>query len=142
MSEEEKKLKDRWFTILWSFTVFNAAFTMISQIYFNPPMELFPLGVRYIIFTFLLAMVFGFGHLLYRCSCKKPGTKLLTFSLAMTAISMALLPIYGFFKIELFPFHLPYYKAFVILSQASGILWIWVTWKMRKINKKLRLAQS
>lgn len=138
MTEEEKKFKNRWFTILWSFALFNLISMIISQIYFNPPMDLLPAGTRYISLATCLFITLGFSYLLYRCSCKKPGTKLLAFSLTMTVISMAFLPVYSFFKPGLFPFHLPYYKAFIVLTQSSGILWIWLTWKMRKINKKLR----
>ena len=141
MSEKDEQFKERWFTILWSFTALNAILTIISHLYFNPGLKTFVPVFRHLMLGVSLAIVFVFGYLLYRCSCKKPGTKLLTFSLVCTGISTIFMPIFFLSGWEPLYFQIPYFGAFFASSEAIGILWGYVCWRMRGINKKLKALQ-
>ncbi|GEM_PF-1545308 len=78
----------------------------------------------------------------HTCIYKKPGTKLLSFLIVLTAVSLVASPVLYWTGIWPAPPHIPYYAAYLAGSQVLGALWLIACWRMRKTNKKLRAQMS
>lgn len=86
---------------------------------------------------FMLAVsgitVFIWIFVYYMCAYRKPGTRLLTFTLFMVPLSLAINAMLVTSKI------IPLEKSGLYPLQLILAIWMYIlTWKMRKINKKLQ----
>lgn len=85
-----------------------------------------------------LLSIGAFSMITYHCIYKKPGTQLVTFLILFTISNFVITPIlYLKGKIQP-PAYIPYYGAYVVLTQLTGLAWIVVCWRMRKTNKRLK----
>lgn len=129
MTDKDKMIRKMWLLSYIIISIGEFIFRYSQQI--SP--ELIAFDVVSLIFSGIGAFLIVYMY--YRCAYKKPGTKLLTFSLVVFPIIVAL-------KILLVV------RGNVNLAQSGlhplqMILAIWfyvLTWKMRKINKKLQAA--
>ncbi|HAB99954.1 MAG TPA: hypothetical protein DCE71_09050 [Parachlamydiales bacterium] len=140
MNEKDIKIRKQWLGLLVLSIVINSVSSLL-QSRLNPALNQIP-QIQYISFFIPLIISIVFGYALYHCIYKKPGTKLLTFCLIATAVSMVttlLLFLTG--KVPL-PTYIPYYSVYLIASQILGVCWIVLCWKMLKINKRLKKLSS
>lgn len=138
MSEEDKKLRSYWVKFLWAMTAFNMVTTAFFQLYFAVSKGDLPAAFRYGGVAFSMAGMLFFAYLLYRFAYKKRGTKFLTFCLIVTLFGFVGSPILYFQGRMPLADQIPYYKFYFLFTQALGVAWFVLCWKMRKINKKLR----
>jgi len=122
---------------MWGLSMLTTIANTLLQLRFDPSLNIIP-QVRYLGFAFSLLGVLVFGFVVYHCTYKKPGTKLLTFCLILTVISLAVTPIlYLSGKLHP-PAYIPYYGAYLLMTQGMGILWVVACWRIRKVNKRLQ----
>lgn len=136
MNEKDKKIRKQWL-IMWGISLSLTIVNILLQLRFEPSLNTIPaLRYRGPALSFLATVVFGF--IIYHCVYKKPGTKLLTFCLIMTAISGAITPIL-YLKGQLQPpTYIPYYGAYLFITQVTGILWFVACWRIRQVNRKVQ----
>ncbi len=141
MNENDKKTRKQWFVTWILYLIYSFINILLPQL-FDPSFRQFPLAVRYGIGAVSLLSAFGFSFVFYHCSYKKPGTKLLTFCLVLTAISLVSIPIlYLTGQIRPSPY-IPFYGAYLLVNQGMGVWWFIVSWKMLKINKRLHALED
>ena len=80
----------------------------------------------------------AFGWIAFHCAYRKPGTKFLIFILILSGCGFVSTPIFYFSGHLPAPPYIPYFGTYLLLSQAIGIYWVFLSWKMRKINKRLK----
>ena len=136
MNENDKKIRKQWLIVLiLSITI--PIVKILLQMRYDPLFAMFPRAQYASAALSLLAQI-GFGYIVYYCAYKKPGTKILTFCLVMTAISLVVTPVlYLSGKIPP-PVYIPFYGIYVLVTQGFGVLWGVACWKMRAINKRLQ----
>ena len=111
--------------------------SLVLHMWLNPEFDHMP-QLRYIAFTISFIGTMSFGYAMYHCIYKKPGTKLLTFCLIASVATLAANPLlYLNGKMPL-PNYIPYYSSYLIFTQALGLGWTFLCWKMLKINKELK----
>ncbi len=134
MDDHDKKVRKQWLAILLLSMLFGFITIVLAMLGDKSPD--IPILARNIGFaTYLLCSgVITFVH--YRCSYKKPGTKLLTFTLIMALISFPITLIFYLCNKMQTPDNLPSYYG--IVSHMFGILWIIACWRVRKTNKRLQ----
>lgn len=140
MNENDKKVRKQWL-IIWVLSLLISVIGIILQQIFDSSLNKLPL-VKYVTSAASLLSMLVFSFASYHCIYKKPGTKLLTFILIMTAISLALTPIFYLNGKIPPPDYIPYYGFFVFVSEGLSICWLIVSWRMRKINKKLQALKK
>jgi len=140
MDENDKKVRKQWLIVFIVSILINSIVTSL-QFLFDPALANPPL-VKPIVMTFVLLGIGTFSFILYRCIYKKPGTKLLVFCLIMTTITLVMTPILYLTGKAQPPPHIPYYGAYIIVTQAMGIVWIVLCWRMRKTNLRLQALQK
>lgn len=140
MNENDKKVRKQWI-IVWVLSLLIGISSTLLQQLFDPSLNAFPLA-RYGTAAFSLLLLLAFSFVSYHCIYKKPGTKLLTFLLIMTAISLTIIPIlYLTGKIRP-PVYIPYYGVFMVISEGLSVWWLIVSWRMRKTNKRLQAIEK
>ena len=135
MDEKDAKIRKQW---LWMYVlnlVQSAAW--FALLAWNPVVD----GVvisRYPMFIGGVIGLVGFAYPAYHCIYKKPGTKLVTFYLAVGALSLLMNALFAMLG-KLPPTdHIPYYKAMQPISYVIAVCWFVTSWKIRAVNKKLR----
>jgi len=140
MDENDKRVRKQWL-VIWALSVVNSVANILLQLRFDPSLEMLS-QARSVVTALTLLFVGVFGLITYRCVYRKPGTKLLTFCLILTALALASTPIlYLTGKLSL-PTYIPYYGVYLMVTQGIGALWLVVCWKMRKVNKKLQVLSK
>lgn len=136
MDERDAKIRKQWLGIFILNVVQGILYSFLVM-GLNPMLNGFD-GSRYLGMGGALVGCVVLNYAIYRCIYKKPGTKLLTFVLAMTFCSLLMnliLVILG--KTPSLDF-LPYHEAIYVVSNALGICWLFACWRIRKVNQKLR----
>jgi len=139
MSENDKKIRKQWL-ILWIYSLTVTVSALLLQQLLDPALDQIPSMVRYGMCMGSLLGVCGYGFISYHCIYKKPGTKFLVFFLILTAISLVSTPIFyliGALRAD----YIPFYGAFVLVGQGVALWWFIISWKMRKVNKRLQKIQ-
>jgi uncharacterized membrane protein len=136
MNESDKRIKKQWL-IIWGLCLLISTISSFLYMRYNPFLN----GISQILYaSFLFLGTLGWNFALYYCIYKKPGTKLVTFCLILTALSLATnLFLYLTGRLPLQHAHFPYYKTLVLTSQGIGVLWMVACWRMRRLNKKLQV---
>lgn len=139
MNEKDKKVRKLWLISFIVIVIANITYEL-SIVYTSPQVTGGPIWIAAAIITAISALII---FLLYRCAYKKPGTKLLTFFLILTAFSFVLnLSLWFFEKLPSY-----YYKwtdasrgpLLTALIQQLAAPWLFVlNWEMRTINKKIQ----
>lgn len=140
MNENDLKIRKQWL-VMWILSMSISFITMLLRLLFDHTPNL-PPAVHYLTGTISILAIGAFNYVAYRCIYKKPGTKLLTFSLIFSVITLPVTPIlYLKGQIEPLPY-IPYYGAFLFMTEVIGAVWIVVCWRMRKANKRLQALKA
>lgn len=140
MSENDKRIRKHWL-IMWALSMVIAITNHLLLVLFDPSLRAVP-QLQHWSSAFALVGIIGFSFVTYHCIYKKPGTKLLIFCLILTAANLPInLILYLTGKLNL-PAYIPYYTAFLLMTQGTGILWLLVCWRMLKVNRKLQGASK
>lgn len=140
MDEKDRKIRKQWL-VIWALSLVIAVVSVFLQLRFDTSSP-FSMTARYVIATFSLLGAVGFSFAVYHCSYRKPGTKILVFCLIVTGISLVISPLFYLSGRMQPPPYIPYYGIYFLLTQAMGIYWAVLCWKMRKINQRLRAASA
>lgn len=125
MTDKDKKIRILWLISIIVISIGNLIYAQINEKLYG---TFSPISI--IIEVIIVAI---FLYIYYRCAYKKPGTRLLTFSLIIT-------PIFVIINIVMLTLG-------IVTFQQSGFhplqfiatIWMYVlTWHMRSINKKLQ----
>jgi hypothetical protein len=138
MNEDDQKMRAYWAKFLWGMTAFNMVTTAFFQTRFDFSMGAFSPAFRYGQLAVMLIVMPLVAYFLYHCAYKKMGTKFLTFCLVVTLLNFVASPAFYFLGMVPFADQIPYYKFYLLIGEAIGIVWFVLCWKMRKLNKKLR----
>ena len=136
MNQNDNRIRKQWL-LCYAFGLLLSIFSLTLQAGKDPTLDLFPMGRYGYVIVVLLAYVL-FGYIFYRCAYKKPGTKLLMTCLVFTIPSLVLTPILYLKGIIRAPAYIPYYGAYLLLSQGLGVWWVIASWRMRQVNKRMR----
>ncbi len=135
MDQNDIKVRKQWLGMLILNMLINSGSALLHM-WLNPAYDHMP-QLRYVSLSISLIGTVGFGYCLYRCIYKKPGTKLLTFCLIMTVVSLAATPLL-YVNGKMIPDYIPYYGFYLTVTHILGFCWIFFCWKMLKTNKKLK----
>jgi hypothetical protein len=135
MDKSDLKVRRQWLFLLFLSMAFSAAQTLWQWKHDRSLFRLIP-AVQYASVAISLASSWLFGWILYRCIYRKPGTKLITLVIAVTALSLLSTPI--LYLSGKLPLYVPYYWIYTVAGCVMGFCWLIVSWKMRKINKRLK----
>lgn len=125
MLPEERKLRKWWLWLTLLPSGFFLAFIALALIFISFPADVFWIGVSQVVLgTFFL-------WLLYYCAYKNPGTGLLTFAIVMSCLGIVLN------LIDIFASHGGKLWG-ELFSVIYGVVWCYLSLKMRKLNKKLQ----
>lgn len=139
MEKKDRDIRIQWLIgLALSFIMSLGRF--LYQLQLNPPLILFPYS-QVVAILFPLIGLFGFSFVFYRCAYKKPGTKLLFLVLFINGCSLMLAPITFLAKISLLSSYVSRSYGEFFFSMATGILWFFLCWRMRELNKKIRKEQ-
>ncbi|HSX14014.1 MAG TPA: hypothetical protein VLE96_06330 [Chlamydiales bacterium] len=129
MTDKDRMTRKLWLLSAIIITIGNMIFTYSQQML--PELSSLHLFVMAIVFFTTFVMM----YIYYYCAYKKPGTKLLTFSLVAIPISW-IANVFIFFLTNV-----PLSQSGLHPLQLIPAIWLYVlSWKMRKINKKLQSA--
>jgi len=141
MNEYDGKVRKQWLGVYILSTGIGAILNFLNM-WLEPTFNQLPL-LRNLFIGFNVLFLFIFSYIGYRCIYKKPGTKLLTFCFTMTAISLVITPVlYLSGKIHFPAYILPYQTIYLFLTQGMGFAWLFVSWRMRKTNKRLQALEK
>jgi hypothetical protein len=134
----DTSIRYQWLGLLaWS--TFLSLLTSFMTLRNEPTVSLNP-SILYGVIGLILVSTFGISYLLYHCVYKKPGTKLLIFSLILSALCLLTTPVLIFTGKLQAPAYFPYYGAYTLITQLVGIWGFVISWKMLKINRRLKAA--
>lgn len=136
----DQKIRKQWL-IVWIISTAINFITTLLRVLFDQSLSAFPL-IQYGSAALSFLSLAAFSYAAYRCIYKKPGTKLLTFFLALTIISLVAMPIlYLSGKLQP-PAYLPHYGSYLFVTQLIGLIWVVVCWRMRQTNKRLQALDT
>lgn len=136
MDENDQKIRKQWLIGWISLTVMNLIYTFLS-LYSEPAFQSFP-EMRKMMSLLILPLAALFAWIFFYCAYRKPGTKLLLFSICSTVFSVLLLPfLFLIGKLSL-PSFMPNWPIYLLWSEGLGILWIVLCTRMRRVNQKLQ----
>lgn len=137
LTEKEKLLRKEWliFNIIGYFImpIINIVFGYGNQISTGTP-EKFSTALAGGLFVLFFSFIYFLLN--YQCAYKKPGTKLLTLSLALFILGLL-----GSF-ITLFKISSTLEVCIFIIQFAFSTWWAILTFKMRKLNHQIKLRGS
>jgi hypothetical protein len=136
MNEHDIKIRKQWLAVLLILPLWNLLYNAL-YLPSDPSWGVFPVWYKYSMIGASLILPLVFNYIVYLCAYKKPGTKLLTFLLIATPISLAAgLGVYAFGNIPT-PKN-TYFWVHMVISNGVAIWWCVLNWKMRAINKRLQ----
>jgi hypothetical protein len=136
MEEKDKTIRMQWIIGLALSPVISIGNSLYEMQ--RTPLDPFFPHLDLVIFSILLISTFGFSFIFYRCAYKKPGTKLLLFSLILNGFSAVFNLIAHLTDIIPLPAHVAYSSLSLIFNTALGAIWFILCWRMRQLNQKLK----
>lgn len=136
MNEQDQKTRRQWLGVWVIVTISNVIF-MLMHLYNDPSFASFPQALQVTVGLFLV-LTAAFSFIFWHCAYRKPGMKLLLFSIWTTGLSVLITPIlYTAHKLTL-PSFMPNYGVYLLYSEGVGILWMGMCIRLRKVNQKLQ----
>lgn len=136
MNERDLKVRRQWLIVFFLSIAISPLYPFLEGKYnFSVP---FTPAVRYI--GHFISLVGGWivSWIMYRCVYRKPGTKFLSFTIALTALGLISTPIIYLSGMLPMPVYIPYYQIYILATNVMGFCWLVVCWRMRKVNRRLK----
>jgi hypothetical protein len=133
MTVKDKKIRKLWLISYLIITLANLVYSQIIQ------REFYTLTGMYFWIPFIIMIITTptILYLYYYCAYKKPGTKLLTFSLVVAPVFLILN------VVLLLMGKISFAESGFNPLQLIPTIWLYVlTWKTRAINKKIQSASQ
>lgn len=137
ITEADAKTRKQWLINLFAITMLNEMF-IIYKALSSGLVPNMPWWFNYYFIPQNIIFSIAFLWITYRCTYKKPGTKLLTFFIILTPFSilinavlflMGKLPQISESWVE---------QSVLLLQQVAGLWLLFLSWKVKLINKKLQ----
>ena len=135
LDEKEQKTRNHWLRATAIRMILLPIIGFLLSLFFsfrNSILQLDSVALVVTLFGFIVVMAFGvmWFFIMRRCSYKKPGTKFLTFLIVIGFIGLIYFPFLIFKNLNL--------SAILILDFSVNVYWLYLSVKMRKINKKIQ----
>lgn len=126
MSEKDRLIRNMWFASLIVIVIGNLFFTLALDRHW--------VGYEMLFFSYCTLMGLLTIYIYYRCAYRRPGTKLLTLILYTLPFSIL------FQGVQVALGNLPFFISGLHPLQLIPTIWLYaLSWKLRKINKKLQV---